>query len=296
MRRRILNLVLLTITVALTAVVWFTQKKEEKGPPLTALKPEAITRILVQHPGKPAIRLEKEGDRWKMLEPVQAETDLFEINGILELADLEVKQKIEGGAVDRKALELDPPQYTVTLNDQAIALGGTEPIKYRRYVATGEMLGLVDDPPSAALDDNYSDLVSKQVVPKTSAIAKLELPGLTVQRTPAGEWGVTEQPQAKAAQVAKLVESWKNASALWNSLDEPPTNAGEHVRVGLEDGRTLDFYVTAKDPQLVLASPALRVRYTLSKVLATELFQVPEEKPAEEKPAEEKPADEKPAP
>jgi hypothetical protein len=281
MRRSLLNLALLLVAAVLTAVVWFSQKKEEKGPPLTPLAADAITRILIEHPGKPSIRLAKESGRWKLLEPVQADTDPFEINGILEVAGLEVKQKIEG-KVDRHELELDPPTYSVTLDDQKLSFGGTEPIKYRRYVATGNSIALVDDPPSAALDDNYSDLVSRDVVPEGAKIAKLELPGLTIQKTPAGEWGVTEQPAAAAAQVAKLVESWKSAKALWNSLDEPPTNAGDHVRIGLEDGRNLDLYVTAKDPQLVLANPALHVRYTLSKVLASELFQVPSaDKPAE---------------
>lgn len=286
MHRSHLNIILLLVAAGLGAVLWFTQKKEEKGPPLTALEQNAITRVLIEHPGKPSIRLAKTDGRWKLLEPVESDIDPFEINGILEVAGLEVKQKIEG-TVNRKELELDPPKYSVTLDDQKIGLGGTEPIKYRRYADTGGMVALIDDPPSAALDDNYSDLVSRDVVPETSKIAKLQLPGLTVQKNPAGEWSVVEQPQAKAAQVEKLVDSWKHAKALWNGMDEPATTTGDQVRIGLEDGRTLDLFVQAKDPQLVLASPALHIRYTLSKTLATELFEVP----AESAPAEPKAGD-----
>ena len=213
---------------------------------------------------------------------MKSATDKYEIGGILSLADLEVKAKLDPGAVDRKQLELDPPKYVVTLDDTRIALGGTEPIKYRRYVAAGDVVGVVDDPPSAALDADYSDLVSKAVVPEGATLKRIELPGMTLDKATDGAWSVVQQPDAKPGRVAQLAESWRTARALWNATDAPEGSTGDAVKITLDDGRTLDLVVQARDPQLVLASKALGVRYTLSKALVDELFKVPADPPAED--------------
>lgn len=331
MSRTYLNLSLLVVAAGLGAAVWFSQKKEEVGPPLTALKQSAITRIALEYPGKPAIKLEKKDGKWRLTEPVQAETDSFEVNGILGVAELEVKAKIDAGA-DKAELELEPPKYTVTLDDTKVAFGGSEPIKFRRYVLSGGVLGVVDDPPSAALDADYSDLVSKAVVPEGSELSRIELPGLVLEKNADGVWTSPQQGAAKPAQVTKLAESWKNARAIFNSaepapeaaepMDEPKAAAkpatksvpktaakssaavepekapkGDPVKLTLADGKVIDLIIVARDPQLVLARPALHVHYTLSEALVAELFKIPEEpKPpipadAAPKPAEEKKAD-----
>lgn len=274
MKRAHLNLGLLLVVAGLGAAVWFGQKKEEKGPPLTTLKQDSITRATVEHPGQPAIKLEKLGGKWRLTEPVQADTDSYEVNGILGVAELEVKSKLDAGA-DRKQLELDPPKYVVTLDDTRIALGGTEPIKYRRYVATGDVVGLVDDPPSAALDADFSDLISKAVVPEGTELKQIEVPGLTLSKSADGNWSSLQQSDAKPAQIAQLAESWRNARAMWNAADPPEGSTGDAVKLTLSDGQVIDLIVQARDPQLILARKDLRVRYTLSKVLADELFRIP---------------------
>lgn len=294
MNRTQLNLLLLVVVGGLGAALWFGKPKEEKGPPLTSLKQDAVTRIAVEHPGKPAIRLEKIDGRWQLVEPVRAATDSFEINGILGLAELEVKSKLDAG-VDRAELQLDPPQFTVTLDDTRVALGGVEPLRYNRYVQVGEVLGLVDDPPSAALDADYSDLVSRAIVPEGAELVRLELPGFVLEKDPAGNWISPQQPEAKPAQTAKLVESWKGARAMWNAAEKPEGLQGEKVRLTLADGQVIELVFAESDPQLVLARPAIGVRYTLSKALVEELFRIPAEpKPGEPEPA--KAAEDEPPP
>ena len=291
MKRSHLNLALLVVAGGLGASLWFGQKKEVKGPPLTPLQQDAITRIAVEHPGKPAIRLEKKGQAWFLTEPVQSATDKYEIGGILSLADLEVKSRLDAD-VDRKALELDPPRYSVTLDDTRIDLGGAEPIKYRRYVSSGGVIGLVDDPPSAALDPDYSDLVSKALIPEGANLKRIELPGgLTLEKDKDGAWTSAQQGDAAPAQVAQLAESWRNANAMWNAAEPAEGSKGDAVKLTLDDDRTIDLVVVARDPQLVLSSKALGVRYTLSKALVDELFHIPPPPaPAETPPQEPKAA------
>ena len=56
MKRSHLNLALLVVAGGLGAAVWFGQKKEEKGPPLTSLEQASITRLALEYPGQPAVR------------------------------------------------------------------------------------------------------------------------------------------------------------------------------------------------------------------------------------------------
>ena len=289
MKRSYLNVALLLVAGGLGAALWFGQKKEEKGPPLTPLKPAAITRIAVEHPGKPVIRLEKKGEAWLLTEPVKSETDKYEIGGILALADLELKSTLDAASVDRKELELDPPKYSVILDDTRIDLGGTEPIKYRRYVSAGGVTGLVDDPPSAALDADYADLVSKSLLPEGTNLRSIELPGLTLDKTADGAWTSPQQGDAAPAQIAQLAESWRNAKAMWNAAEPREGSTGDAVRLTLDDGRTIELVVVTRDPQLILSSKVLGVRYTLSKALVDELFKIPAA-PSADAPTEPPPA------
>ena len=62
---------------------------------------------------------------------------------------------------------------------------------------------------------------------------------------------------------------------MWNAAEPPEGSKGDAVKLTLDDGRTIDLVVVARDPQLVLSSKALGVRYTLSKALVDELFKIP---------------------
>ena len=274
MNRSYLNLALLALVAGLGAAVWLSQKKEEQGPPLIALAPESITRIAVEHPGKPAIRLEKKDGRWELIEPVRAATDAFEVNGILAVAELDLKATLDASA-NKTELELDPPKYSVTFNDTRVDLGGTEPIKYRRYAASGDTIGLVDDPPSAALDADYSDLVSKAIVPEGAELQRIELPALTLEKNSDGVWSSANAKNASTAQLAQLAESWRRARAMWNAAEPESGSSGDAVKLTLSDGRVIELRVHATDPQLIIANPALRVHYTLSKALTEELLKLP---------------------
>jgi hypothetical protein len=280
MKRTQLNLALLVVAAGLGVAVFFSQKKEEKGPPLTAIEPGALTRIALEHPGVPAIRLEKRDGGWFFTEPVQGEVDELEVNALVSLAGTERKETLEGAKLAE--LELDPPRYTVTLNDTPIAFGGVEPLNYRRYVKVGDIVGLIDDPPSAALDRDYADLVAKSLVPAAAAIERIELPKLTLAQAD-GKWTLSPaDPKAGADQMQKLADAWKNARAMWNeSAPQAPPAKAERVKVTLKDGSVREFVVAATEPQFKLYRPELRVNLVLSKALADELLKLPDPPPPE---------------
>lgn len=285
-RRARLNAGLLAAAIGLGVAVFVANREEPAGPPLTPYKPDAIERIALEHPGAPAIRLEKKDGHWLLVEPVRAEADEFEVNALIGLADRETKLKVEGGAP--KELGLEPANFTLTLNDRAIAFGGVEPLEYRRYVQLPEGTFLIEDPPGAALDKEYADLVSKDVLPKGAAIERLELPALTLAKGESG-WAMTPaDPKATTDQMQKLVDGWAGARSMWNEMARDANVAGERVKVTLQGGATRELVIAAREPQFKLHRPDLGVTLVLSKALADELLKLPP--PAEPK-AEEKKED-----
>lgn len=299
MQRQRLNLVLAAVLVALGVGVYFSQKKEEKHPPLTALTPENIQHVSIEHPDAPAIRLDKQNGTWMLTAPVKTEADKFEINSVLSLATLEQKKTLDPAQVKLSDLGLDPPQYTVMLDDVKLLMGALEPLQFERYIKvvakTGETLALTDDPPSSALDKDYSDLVSKALLPDNAEIQKIEVPGLTLERGADGKWLLTPpDPKAGADQIQQLVDDWRNAHSMWNELDEKKQGQGEPVTITLKD-RTLKFVITSRDPQLKLERPELGVVFNLGKDQIDKLLKLPPSPPKDEKKGASKPAAAPPA-
>lgn len=287
MKRTHLNLALAAVALGLGVAVFFSQKKEEKGPPLTALKADQLARIAIEHPGAPAIRMEKQPGGWFLTEPVKAEVDEFEINALVSLATAEAKDKVEGARLPE--LELEPPRYTITLDDVAIAFGGVEPLQYRRYVKVGETVSTIEDPPSAALDKDYADLVAKGLFPGGAEIERIQLPKLTLARAD-GKWAVAPaDPRAGADQMQQLADSWKNARAMWNEPAKGAPPKGDRVKVTLKDGGVREFVVAATDPQFKLFRPDLNVNLVLSKALADEMLKLPAPPPDPPAPSAESP-------
>lgn len=278
MQRNVLNICLGLAALGLGAAVIFSQKKDEKGPPLTPFAAEAIHHIRIDHPGSPVIELSKQGSQWNLIAPAKVEADPFEVNGILALAGLEAQTTLDPAKVVLKELKLDPPKYSVTLNDQKLEFGGEEPIKFRRYIRTNGKIVLVSDPPSAALDADYSDLVAKTLLPAGAEIQSIELPDFTIRKSEDGKGWMLSHGNDDATSDAKqkLVDAWKNARALWNAA-APKDAKGDRITVTTKAG-TAEFLVTQRQPQLVLTRVDLGVSYTLSEELMKEMLQLPEEK------------------
>jgi hypothetical protein len=91
MNRTRLNLALMAVAAGLGGAVFFAQKAQPPGPPLTPYAADAVMRVALEHPGKPAIALEKQEGGWRITAPVQAAADEFEVNALIGLADRETR-------------------------------------------------------------------------------------------------------------------------------------------------------------------------------------------------------------
>lgn len=286
MNRARLNLLLLVIVLALGAGAWIAYK--QKNPPKAVLTPiaaEAVDSIVVEWPGNPTIKLEKKTGQWFLTEPVKARADRFEAVGATSLASTEVQGTVEGADINLKELGLEPPDHTVTLNGVKIEFGGSDALQSRRYLRVEGAIKLIDDPNSAALDKDYADLIAKDLFGPSDALAKIELPDLTLSKGDDGAWTAPAgTPNASPAALKTLADGWQSAQAMWNEPSPGEAMLGTAVRITLQDGRVIDYVIASIDPQFALYAPALKVRHQLSRALADTLLKLPAPASAEASP------------
>jgi hypothetical protein len=276
MRRNRLNAVLALALLGLAVAAFFAREVDEPGAPLTPLKPDEITRIVLDHPGEDTLRLEKQDGAWALTAPVSAAAELLEVSSLIGLAERQIRQTLEG-EVDLSRLNLDPPEFTVMLDDIEVAFGRLEPLQYRRYVRIGDAVHLIEDPPSAAFDSDYSDLVAKRLFADGARIERVAMPKLTLSRNEDGTWAVSSaDPTATPDRMQALADGWADARSMWNELARDEKPKGDTVKVTLDGGETVTFTVVGREPQLKLHRADIGVTYVLSRALVEELLQLPE--------------------
>lgn len=289
MNRNQLNLALLTLVAGLTLTVVLTQEEETPKLPLVGLEPSAIERIAVRHPDAAEILLQRQAGQWRLTAPGEAAAEAIEVSALTDLAALESERQLAVAGVDLAQLGLAPPQYEIQLNDALLQFGGIEPLEHERYIRVGDTIHLVGDPPSAALDSDPSDLVSKQLLPAGRQIVGLVLPEFQLHRGEAPGWTMSppQSEPASADQMQALIDAWGRARALWNQSPDGETDyAGKpEIQLQLDDGSQVDLVLVDREPQLILAQPRAGVHHHLSKALAEELLALPAPETAEAEPA-----------
>ncbi len=298
MKQKTLNLALGALALGMIALVAINRKEEaaktefvlKHGEPITALEPSSIERIAIRHPDAPEIRLEKKDNQWQLIAPVQAPADLVQVSNIIALATAERQGTVDIAKVKRPNLGLEPPRYTVTLNDTPFAVGEVEPLRFTRYVEIGvgtpeDRIVLIKDNGTTATDADYTGLLSKLLLPAKADIARIEVAGLRIERR-GDTW--TAQPasaEATPESLAAFVDGWRQIRAV---STERPTVEGvrrakspEFATVSLADGRAYKYEIGRRDNDIVFDRDELKVRYALLTADGERLLHLPKPKPPE---------------
>lgn len=119
------TLIVLLCAIVLGGIVYYFdwKKGNEVKPAVNASKPafsiqaSDISSITLAHPAEPAtptIHLEKSGDTWNIVQPIETQADQPTVDGIADqLASAFVSQTEPGTADRRKVYGLDPPQVSL---------------------------------------------------------------------------------------------------------------------------------------------------------------------------------------
>lgn len=275
--RLMLNLALLAIIVVLGAVAFFKPGKQApESKPLLTLDANALTRVTLQN--KETLVFEKTGGLWRLTAPFAAPVNQVRVGQLLEVAKAKSEAEYPVKPEDLAQFGLDKPQASLTLGDNSLQFGGTDPINLRRYVRLGDTLHLVDDNFYHHLTAPATDYVDKKLLPEGARIREIQLPGLKAVKGSDGKW-TAEPPGDGKTDLGVLASAWATARAIDVKRLEQAEVLGETIRIGLVEGEPVEYVILQKQPYLMLARKDWRLQYEITAESSRELLNQPRPEP-----------------
>ena len=250
-RRLWLNLALLLLVGGLGAAAWWQSNQPVKLPEtLLSLTRADITRVTItREPGsaKPdIIQLEREGERWRMLEPKQGDANPVRISQLFTLLDETVMGSYDATGKDLKQYGLEPGEVSVAFNDQTVLFGTENPISRSRYLLHAGKIQLVSEAVFGLLTGEATALLANKLVPEGRSVKAVSLP---------------EGFNAKAADV---LQNWQSADAIRVEAYAGEMSKGQ-ITLTLDDGSQIVLDLLSSDGELVLANIVSGVRYVMAE-------------------------------
>lgn len=273
--RTLLNVGLIAGAAVMGALLWLDRPQEAEPDTLTPLHGEAIEQIRITTPEQPAIELSLTDSGWRLEAPVTTRADRATVNQILRLASSPSRRRMAAGQINLDRLGLLEPVAKVQFNDvPAIQLGGSEAVKGFRYAQVGPDIHLINEPNMQALDGDYSDLISRRLLPPDARITRLTLPTRQLSRDDQGGWTIEPATDTISAEaVRRTVELWERTQAMWaGPAGDGP--APETVIIDTADHGSFTFGVVAREPQLQLRRKDLGVVFRIGANRAAPLLEL----------------------
>jgi hypothetical protein len=273
MRSRLfINLGLLTLIAILATVAIMKPGKKEAEPfPLLAVDLQGMKRVTLQN--KETLVFEKQDGQWRLTAPFAAPVNQVRIGQLLDVAKATTEASYPLKPEEAGQFGLDAPEAVLTLGDNSLQFGGTDPIKMRRYVRLGNTLHLVEDNFFHHLTASATDYVDKRLIPEGSKIQEIQLPGLKALRNGEGHWTV-EPASESSTDLAELASVWATSRAIDVKRMDPKV-VGETIRIGLVEGAPIEFIILKKSPELVLGRRDLGLQYEVTSETSRELLDQP---------------------
>ncbi len=265
-RRWLINLGLLALLGALLLVVRLDQRETLRETRLTPLQPEAVTRIVLERAGEPAVRLQRRDTRWEMTEPFAVPAVTDSVAALLPLARASVSRTLPAAGLDLAELGLERPPVRLRLDGLELRFGATEPIAERRYVQQGDTVHLIDDRYLPRLLTPTVELISPRLLPPDFSPGLGDLDG-----TPLTAGSVAPLADAVAVRVEQAADP-QDEVLLRHMLSLDSADGGDGLLFAVGEGGTrwtrLDTGLSwlFATPPLALFGPEQRAASTPSAV------------------------------
>lgn len=260
MRRLGLNALLLVIVLSLAALVWWQLQQKEQQAQTNRLLPitfAEVTSILIERQIESVlekIELRREGDAWRLLQPVAAEANAIKVRQLLTLLDDKVESSYSSADKDLKQYGLAPSDLSVSFNGSKLVLGDSNPVSNQRYILNGQQIQLVNEAVYGLLKEDWVNFISLKLVPNQLKLETVQLPE-----------GFADSPQ--------LVSAWKVAEAVRVATFDPKQVTPDMQKVILKGAsENQELLVLKLTDEIVLADLAKQCAYTLPISQAAQLF------------------------
>ena len=270
----IVNLALVLAVAGLGAYAWYrSNQPQEPSHKLSALSMTAVKKIEVARRDGAGYALEKRGETWFVVSPLDARADQTQVQRLLDLLSASSKERL--AATDLKRFDLDSPALKITIDGQTFSFGTNNPLTQEQYVSTGDGVYLVSAYYMSLIPNQADRLLTHSVLTPGEKPVAFAFKGFRVEQKE-GKWTMVPEPAEKdrASQddLNRWADEWRFASSL---LTRPwsGTAAGETVEVALADGKRIVFVVLRKEPELILARPDEKLQFHFSSEVSRRLLQ-----------------------
>ncbi|CAL1238868.1 DUF4340 domain-containing protein [Candidatus Methylocalor cossyra] len=274
--RIILNLALLVVVAILGALAFFEPfKKKPESIPIATVDENALTTLTLKN--KDTITFEKKDGHWRLVAPFAAPANDTRVRQLIDIAKANSDARYPLKPEDRAKFGLDKPKASLVLGSTTLVFGDSDPINMRRYVEVGDTLHLVNDDFFHHLTAAATDYVDKKLLPENAKVKEIVIPGLKAVLGPDGKW-TREPPGDGKPDLGELATLWSTARAIEVKRLEKPAQ-GDPVRIGLAEGGPVEFVIVQREPDVILARPALGLTYELTGDTARQLLNLPKAAP-----------------
>lgn len=119
--------------------------KDQVMSPLTQLDPESLRHIRIDRGDGDVLGFERDLEGWRMTMPYSRTADTDKLRAVARIAAAPSRRRFAAADADPAELGLGPAQLRLELDGELLEIGGTEPIRRRRYVRVGPWIHLIDD-------------------------------------------------------------------------------------------------------------------------------------------------------
>lgn len=260
-RQLILNLFLFVIAISLASIIYFSEEQSTQLERLTDINLDNITTIKIKH-NKNTISVNKTGGHyWKITQPVDIAANEFRIKSILKLLHAPVHNKYTSAEIDNNKTGLDNPKTSIQFNKQVIAFGIINPVTNLRYLKLNNTVYTIEDVYYPLISSHFGTLVSLNLLPPGSKLAKLILKNQTIFKDEKGRW--SSNIDISADNVSKTLQHWLHDQAFGVHQYLQRKEHGEVFIYVTGSAKPITYQITDIEPWLVIARPDIGLEYHL---------------------------------
>jgi hypothetical protein len=282
-RNTLINLSLVIVIGILVLMTVYEPgiEKPAEAPLLLSLKRDDVKHILIHRDGQETVELEKNPDgKWQLLQPIKIAASSFRIDSLLRITESKSLNSFSADPAKLAGYKLDKPSAELILNDTVkLAFGAATPLDQRRYVLFDNKVHLITDNLYYFMISAWPTFVSMKPMPQKETISALQLPGLKLQWQD-NRWQLKpKQETSSTDNITALLDTWKYLAAT--SVKVYDGKKGDQITIHFKDEeKPLQFLLTARKPDLILARPELGIEYHFPSELADKILALPKPKEA----------------
>lgn len=213
-KRIVLNLVLMLLVIGLALGAWWWND-QKNATQLTSIVPFAVgdVKTLVierqtEQPEQNTLEFTRQDDQWLMTKPKVFPANRMRLRQVLTLIDEPVQAQYDADAQQLTAYGLKPPQVTLTINDEVVALGKSNPVSGNRYVLHQDKVKLIDEAVFGELQSDWLSFVAPQLIPAKATLQTLKFSdGSTASEAQLLAWQKAEASRLAQTNIAESVEA-----------------------------------------------------------------------------------------